>query len=141
MKIFGEILLRLKVFGNLLRANFVLEFFNSEIDCRQFSPRGDCGLQCSWHKWFHFHNLILLIILNPAHRQQLHMDSFKSEKIMDLSNGYWAPHTAKSHEAFKSDIIEDIYNNELTGEVVGVRRKIMVLEFSQVRQIFSPILH
>ena len=69
------------------------------------------------------------------------MDSFKSEKIMELSNRYWAPHTAKSHEAFKSDIIEDIYNNELTGEVVGVRRKIMVLEFSQVRQIFSPILH
>jgi len=65
----------------------------------------------------------------------MHMDSFKSEKIMDLSNRYWAPHTVKTHESFNADIIEDIYNNELTGEAVGIRRKIMILEFSQVRRI------
>ena len=62
----------------------------------------------------------------------MQLDSFKSEKIVDLSNRFWAPQTAKTHEDFNAAVIVDIYDNELMGEAVGVRRKVMILEFSQV---------
>jgi hypothetical protein len=52
-----------------------------------------------------------------------------------LSSRYWAPQTTKGHEDFNAAIIEDIYDNDLVGDGISVRKKVMLLEFSQVNKI------
>ncbi|XP_059617588.1 RNA helicase aquarius [Phlebotomus argentipes] len=53
-----------------------------------------------------------------------------ADRINQLANQYWAPHTASSHELYNPDIIEDIYFKEIRDTRHSVRR-IMMLEFSQ----------
>jgi intron-binding protein aquarius len=64
----------------------------------------------------------------------LQADNYKSEKISELSNKYWAPATAKKHLDYNAEVIDDIYNNELTAEANVTRKKVMLLEFSQVNK-------
>jgi hypothetical protein len=61
----------------------------------------------------------------------MQLEGYKSDKLLELSNKYWAPH-AKKHADFNAEVIEDIYGNELAGDPVTIRRKVMLLEFSQV---------
>lgn len=53
----------------------------------------------------------------------------KSDKLTLLADQYWSPHTTKDHLPYNSDIIADIYNNEINRK--DSMRNIMMLEFSQ----------
>lgn len=47
-----------------------------------------------------------------------------------MANKYWAPHTAELRSEFDSQIVEDIYIQEICASKFSIRR-IMMLEFSQ----------
>ncbi|XP_068993772.1 RNA helicase aquarius [Neodiprion pinetum] len=58
------------------------------------------------------------------------VDQINADRITQLANKYWAPHTTNSHLQFDPVIIEDIYIQEICASKFSIRR-IMMLEFSQ----------
>ncbi|KAJ8958746.1 hypothetical protein NQ318_016474 [Aromia moschata] len=58
------------------------------------------------------------------------VQQFISDRITQLAEKYWAPHTQDKHLDFDPDVIEDIYMQDIRGSNFSIRR-IMVLEFSQ----------
>ncbi|KAJ8670441.1 hypothetical protein QAD02_001700 [Eretmocerus hayati] len=65
-------------------------------------------------------------INNPAPT----VEQINADKITQLANKYWAPHTADSHHPFNPQIVDDIYVEEICVTKFSIRR-IMMLEFSQ----------
>lgn len=57
------------------------------------------------------------------------ISQIKSDKLTLLADQYWSPHTSNEHLSFNSEIIADIYNNEINRK--DSMRNIMMLEFSQ----------
>ncbi|XP_016335946.1 RNA helicase aquarius isoform X4 [Sinocyclocheilus anshuiensis] len=57
------------------------------------------------------------------------VSQINAEYVTQLSNKYWAPHV-KNKLPFDSQVIEDIYQNEILKSKFAIR-KIMLLEFSQ----------
>uniref|UniRef100_A0A9J8CR56 RNA helicase aquarius n=1 Tax=Cyprinus carpio carpio TaxID=630221 RepID=A0A9J8CR56_CYPCA len=57
------------------------------------------------------------------------VSQINAEYVTQLSNKYWAPHL-KNKLPFDSQVIEDIYQNEILKSKFAIR-KIMLLEFSQ----------
>ncbi|KAI2654745.1 RNA helicase aquarius [Labeo rohita] len=57
------------------------------------------------------------------------VSQINAEYVTQLSNKYWAPHV-KNKLPFDSQVIEDIYQNEILKSKFSIR-KIMLLEFSQ----------
>ncbi|KAG5894903.1 hypothetical protein JTB14_030608 [Gonioctena quinquepunctata] len=53
-----------------------------------------------------------------------------SDRITELAEKYWAPHSKQKHLPYDPDVIEDIYMQDIRGSNFSVRR-IMILEFSQ----------
>ncbi|KAJ8928414.1 hypothetical protein NQ314_019003 [Rhamnusium bicolor] len=53
-----------------------------------------------------------------------------SDRITQLAEKYWAPHSKEKHLEYDPNIIEDIYMQDIRGSNFSIRR-IMVLEFSQ----------
>ncbi|KAF5271727.1 hypothetical protein FQA39_LY08050 [Lamprigera yunnana] len=58
------------------------------------------------------------------------VEQLNSDRITELAEMYWAPHSITNHRPFDSNIIEDIYTQDICGSNFSIRR-IMVLEFSQ----------
>ncbi len=58
------------------------------------------------------------------------LDQIQADKLTNLANKYWAPHTLKEHADFNAGVITDIYTEDLKGTDFSVKR-IMMLEFSQ----------
>ncbi|XP_046401770.1 RNA helicase aquarius isoform X1 [Ischnura elegans] len=58
------------------------------------------------------------------------VDQINADRITQLANQYWAPHTSENHLPFDHKIVEDIYVQEIRGSSFAIRR-IMMLEFSQ----------
>lgn len=58
------------------------------------------------------------------------VEQINADRITQLSNKYWAPHTTESHLKFDPQIVEDIYIQEICASKFSIRR-IMMLEFSQ----------
>ncbi|KAJ8982909.1 hypothetical protein NQ317_004563 [Molorchus minor] len=54
-----------------------------------------------------------------------------SDRITQLAEKYWAPHTQDKHLDFDPDVIEDIYMQDIEEASNFSIRRIMVLEFSQ----------
>lgn len=63
------------------------------------------------------------------------VEQINADRITQLANKYWAPHTMDSHLSFSSQIVEDIYIQELCASKFSIRR-IMMLEFSQYLENF-----
>lgn len=53
-----------------------------------------------------------------------------ADRITELAEKYWAPHSIDKHLEFNPDVIEDIYMQDIRGSNFSIRR-IMILEFSQ----------
>lgn len=58
------------------------------------------------------------------------VDQINADRITQLANQYWSPHTKNNHLPFDQRVVEDIYETEIYGSQFSVRR-IMMLEFSQ----------
>ncbi|TRY75128.1 hypothetical protein TCAL_00660 [Tigriopus californicus] len=58
------------------------------------------------------------------------LDQIQADRLTDLANSYWAPHTLKKHKDFDPQVIRDVYSNDLRGTDFSIKR-IMMLEFSQ----------
>lgn len=58
------------------------------------------------------------------------VDQINADRITQLANQYWAPHTKQNHLPFDKAIVEDIYTREIFGSKFSIRRT-MMLEFSQ----------
>lgn len=58
------------------------------------------------------------------------VEQLNADRITELAENYWAPHSVLNHLPFDSNIIEDIYMQDIRGSNFSIRR-IMVLEFSQ----------
>lgn len=54
----------------------------------------------------------------------------QTDRITQLAEKYWAPHTVEHHLPFDAEVVEDIYMQDIRGSNYSIRR-IMVLEFSQ----------
>lgn len=54
----------------------------------------------------------------------------KTDKLTLLANQYWSPHTSDTHLPFDSQIISDIYKNDIM-KTESTMRNIIMLEFSQ----------
>ncbi|XP_011502615.1 PREDICTED: intron-binding protein aquarius [Ceratosolen solmsi marchali] len=65
-------------------------------------------------------------INNPAPT----VEQINADRITQLANKYWAPHTSDSHLSFSAQIADDIYVEEICVSKFSIRR-IMMLEFSQ----------
>ncbi|XP_017796093.1 PREDICTED: intron-binding protein aquarius [Habropoda laboriosa] len=63
------------------------------------------------------------------------VEQINADRITQLANKYWAPHTMDSHLPFNSQIVEDIYIQEICASKFSIRR-IMMLEFSQYLENF-----
>ncbi|XP_033355690.1 RNA helicase aquarius [Bombus vosnesenskii] len=63
------------------------------------------------------------------------VEQINADRITQLANKYWAPHTMDSHLPFSSQIVEDIYIQEICASKFSIRR-IMMLEFSQYLENF-----
>ncbi|KAK0164394.1 hypothetical protein PV328_003030 [Microctonus aethiopoides] len=63
------------------------------------------------------------------------IEQINSDRITQLAHKYWAPHTVESHLPFSSQIVEDIYIQEICASKFSIRR-IMMLEFSQYLENF-----
>ncbi|XP_076762363.1 RNA helicase aquarius [Xylocopa sonorina] len=63
------------------------------------------------------------------------VEQINADRITQLANKYWAPHTTDSHLPFNSQIVEDIYVQEICASKFSIRR-IMMLEFSQYLENF-----
>ncbi|XP_017876403.1 RNA helicase aquarius [Ceratina calcarata] len=63
------------------------------------------------------------------------VEQINADRITQLANKYWAPHTMDSHLPFCSQIVEDIYVQEICASKFSIRR-IMMLEFSQYLENF-----
>ncbi|XP_018395244.1 PREDICTED: intron-binding protein aquarius-like [Cyphomyrmex costatus] len=63
------------------------------------------------------------------------VEQINSDRITQLANKYWAPHTTNKHLAFDSQVVDDIYVQEICASKFSVRR-IMMLEFSQYLENF-----
>jgi len=58
------------------------------------------------------------------------VDQIHADRLTQLANKYWAPHTQKKHEDYDPAVVKDIYKEDLIGTNFSVKR-IMMLEFSQ----------
>ncbi|KAF2905333.1 hypothetical protein ILUMI_00835 [Ignelater luminosus] len=58
------------------------------------------------------------------------VEQLNADRITQLAEKYWAPHSSENHVPFDPEIIEDIYMQDIRGSNFSIRR-IMVLEFSQ----------
>ncbi|RZF44564.1 hypothetical protein LSTR_LSTR001322 [Laodelphax striatellus] len=58
------------------------------------------------------------------------VDQINADRITQLANQYWAPHTEQKHLPYDSKVVDDIYITELLGSKFSIRRT-MMLEFSQ----------
>nr|CAI5820358.1 unnamed protein product [Callosobruchus analis]CAI5821137.1 unnamed protein product [Callosobruchus analis] len=58
------------------------------------------------------------------------IEQISADRITELAEKYWAPHSKDKHRDYDPDIIEDIYMQDVRGSNFSIRR-IMVLEFSQ----------
>ncbi|XP_003696210.1 RNA helicase aquarius isoform X1 [Apis florea] len=76
-------------------------------------------------------NQITMKSNNPAPT----VEQINADRITQLANKYWAPHTMDSHLPFNSQIVEDIYIQEICASKFSIRR-IMMLEFSQYLENF-----
>ncbi|XP_043273212.1 RNA helicase aquarius [Venturia canescens] len=63
------------------------------------------------------------------------VEQINSDRITQLANKYWAPHTTEKHLPFNAQIVEDIYIQEICASKFSIRR-IMMLEFSQYLENF-----
>ncbi|XP_076284506.1 RNA helicase aquarius isoform X1 [Lasioglossum baleicum] len=63
------------------------------------------------------------------------VEQINADRITQLANKYWAPHTTDSHLPFNPQIVEDIYVQEICASKFSIRR-IMMLEFSQYLENF-----
>ncbi|CAL1675407.1 unnamed protein product [Lasius platythorax] len=63
------------------------------------------------------------------------VEQINADRITQLANKYWAPHTTDTHLPFKPQIVEDIYVQEICASKFSIRR-IMMLEFSQYLENF-----
>ncbi|XP_035724204.1 RNA helicase aquarius-like isoform X1 [Vespa mandarinia] len=63
------------------------------------------------------------------------VEQINADKITQLANKYWAPHTTDIHLSFNSQIVDDIYIQEICASKFSIRR-IMMLEFSQYLENF-----
>nr|XP_050867940.1 RNA helicase aquarius isoform X1 [Vespula vulgaris] len=63
------------------------------------------------------------------------VEQINADKITQLANKYWAPHTTDIHLPFNSQIVDDIYIQEICASKFSIRR-IMMLEFSQYLENF-----
>ncbi|CAG9762602.1 unnamed protein product [Ceutorhynchus assimilis] len=63
------------------------------------------------------------------------VQQIQKDRITQLAEKYWAPHSAEKHVAFDPNVIEDIYMQDIRGSNFAIRR-IMVLEFSQYLEKF-----
>ncbi|XP_076383980.1 RNA helicase aquarius [Megalopta genalis] len=63
------------------------------------------------------------------------VEQINADRITQLANKYWAPHTTDSHLSFNPQIVEDIYVQEICASKFSIRR-IMMLEFSQYLENF-----
>ncbi|XP_018324373.1 RNA helicase aquarius [Agrilus planipennis] len=63
------------------------------------------------------------------------VEQINADRLTQLAEKYWAPHTSHEHLPFDSDVVEDIYLVDIKGSNFSVRR-IMVLEFSQYLENF-----
>ncbi|XP_057663610.1 RNA helicase aquarius [Diorhabda carinulata] len=58
------------------------------------------------------------------------VQQINADRITELAEKYWAPHSVEEHLEFDPDVIEDIYMQDIRGCNFSIRR-IMILEFSQ----------
>ncbi|CAH1983375.1 unnamed protein product [Acanthoscelides obtectus] len=58
------------------------------------------------------------------------IEQISADRITELAEKYWAPHSKEKHLDFDPNVIEDIYMQDIRGSNFSIRR-IMVLEFSQ----------
>ncbi|XP_072391042.1 RNA helicase aquarius isoform X1 [Diabrotica undecimpunctata] len=58
------------------------------------------------------------------------VQQINADRITELADKYWAPHSIENHLKYDPDVIEDIYMQDIRGSNFSIRR-IMVLEFSQ----------
>ncbi|XP_063985951.1 RNA helicase aquarius [Diachasmimorpha longicaudata] len=63
------------------------------------------------------------------------VEQINADRITQLANKYWAPHTTDSHFPFDPKIVEEIYIQEICASKFSIRR-IMMLEFSQYLENF-----
>ena len=63
------------------------------------------------------------------------MDQIQADRLTNLANKYWAPHTQKQHADFDGQVIRDVYAQDLRGADFSVKR-VMMLEFSQYLENF-----
>ncbi|XP_066599155.1 RNA helicase aquarius [Prorops nasuta] len=63
------------------------------------------------------------------------VEQINSDRITQLANKYWAPHTMDNHLPFGPQVVEDIYVQEICASKFSIRR-IMMLEFSQYLENF-----
>ncbi|XP_030764098.1 RNA helicase aquarius [Sitophilus oryzae] len=63
------------------------------------------------------------------------VQQIQTDRITQLAEKYWAPHTVENHFEFEPNVIEDIYMTDIRGSNFSIRR-IMVLEFSQYLENF-----
>ena len=63
------------------------------------------------------------------------MDQIQADRLTNLANKYWAPHTLKQHADFDGQIIAEVYAKDLKGAEFSVKR-VMMLEFSQYLENF-----
>ncbi|XP_008195128.2 RNA helicase aquarius [Tribolium castaneum] len=58
------------------------------------------------------------------------VEQINADRITEFAEKYWAPHSAQNQQPFDSQIVDDIYLQDIRGSNFSIRR-IMVLEFSQ----------
>uniref|UniRef100_A0A1B6DEG6 RNA helicase aquarius N-terminal domain-containing protein n=1 Tax=Clastoptera arizonana TaxID=38151 RepID=A0A1B6DEG6_9HEMI len=58
------------------------------------------------------------------------VDQINADRVTQLANLYWAPHTAQDHAPFDKSVVDGIYLGEICGSKFSIRRT-MMLEFSQ----------
>ncbi|CAH0728342.1 unnamed protein product, partial [Brenthis ino] len=63
------------------------------------------------------------------------LSQINADRITQLANQYWSPHTKEDHLPYDASIVESIYQAEILGSNFAVRR-IMMLEFSQYLETY-----
>ena len=63
------------------------------------------------------------------------VDQIQGDNLTSIAKTYWAPGSKTPHQPFSSELVDQIYNNDIKGSNFSVKR-IMMLEFSQFLENF-----
>ena len=63
------------------------------------------------------------------------VEQIQGDTLTSLAKTYWAPNTRQTHQPFSSEVVDQIYNNDIKGSAFSIKR-VMMLEFSQYLENF-----